>query len=304
MKILVCDPIDEQGLARLRGAGHLVDAKLGLAPEALLKEVAPYDCIVVRSSTKITKAVVDAAKALRVVVRGGVGMDNIDAVACEARGIKVLNTPEAATISVAELAIGLMFACARRIGRAHELMRQGKWEKKALTGNEVTGRTLGLIGVGRIGSEVAIRARALGMRVIGFDPYLKSAPPALELTNLDAVLSGSDYLSVHVPFTPETKHMIGAAAFEKMRKGVMLIDCARGGIVDEPALAEALKSGKVAMAAMDVFEEEPLKPDHPLLKLDNVILTPHIGASTHEGQGRVGMAVAEKLIQMFGPANA
>jgi len=201
---------------------------------------------------------------------------------------------------VAELAIGLMFAAARRIGRAHELMRQGKWEKKALVGNEITGRTLGLIGVGRIGTEVAIRARALGMTVIGCDPYLKAPPPGLEMTDLDSVLSRSDYLSVHVPLTPETKHMISTAAFAKMKKGVMLVNCARGGIVDEPALAEALTSGQVAMAAIDVFEEEPPKPDNPLLKLDNVVLTPHLGASSHEGQGRVGMAVADKLLELFG----
>lgn len=303
MRILICDPIDAEGLEKLRSAGHVVDAKTGLAAEVLVKEVAGYEGLVVRSATKVTKAVVDAATSLKFVMRGGVGLDNIDAAACEARGIRVLNTPEAATLSVAEHAIAMMFAAARRIGRAHELLRQGKWDKKSLVGNEINGKTLGLVGLGRIGMEVAIRARALGMTVIANRRNVKTqTPPGVGLVDLNDLLARADYISIHVPFTPETRNILGAAEFAKMKKGVILVNCSRGGIVDEGALVAALRSGAVAMAAVDVFDEEPPRPDHPLLRLDNVVVTPHIGASTWEGQNRVGMAVAEKLLEVYGPA--
>ncbi|MCX5797688.1 MAG: hydroxyacid dehydrogenase [Elusimicrobia bacterium] len=282
MSILVCDPIAEEGLKKLRAAGHEVVVKTGLTPEALVKEIAPCQAVVVRSATKITKAVVEAGENLKVVVRGGAGLDGIDAAACAARGVAVLNTPEAATVSVAEHALALMFAVAQGLGLS------------------VAGKTLGLIGVGRIGAEVAVRARALGMRVLACRRDMNSAAPAgVELRGLDELLAASDFVSIHVPGGPETKDLLDAARFERMKKGAVLINCARGGIVNEAALVKALESGRLAGAAVDVFDEEPLRPDHPLLGLGNVVLTPHLGASTIEGQGRVGLAVAEKLLEHF-----
>jgi D-3-phosphoglycerate dehydrogenase len=284
----------------LRAAGHEVDVKTGLTPEELARDIAPYQVVVVRSATKITKAVIDAAPGLKAVIRGGAGLDNIDEAACAARGVTVLSTPEAATVSVAEHALGMMFSVARRIAAAHELLRQGKWEKKALMGTELSGKTLGLIGIGRIGAEVATRARALGMRVMAARRDMgRSAPFGVELSGLDALLETADFVSIHVPGGPETKGLIGPAQFARMKKGAFLINCSRGGIVDEAALAEALRSGRLAGAAVDVFEEEPPKADNPLLRLDNIVLTPHLGAMTHEGQDRVGAAVAKKLLEFF-----
>jgi len=303
MKILICDPIDTAAVKKMQDAGLEVDNKGGISKEELLKVAPNYHVMVVRSATKVTKEVIAQGKNLKLIVRGGVGMDNIDAAAAKAAKIEVQNTPEAASASVAELAIGLMFALARKITQADATMKQGKWDKKALEGTELGKKTLGLVGIGRIGFEVARRAMALDMSVIAYDPYLKPVPEKITqsgikmASSLDELYKQADYISLHLPVTPETKNMINAAAFTKMKKGVRIINTARGGIIDEKALADAITSGQVGGAAIDVFEKEPITPDNPLLKLgDKIILTPHLGASSVEGQGRVGNAVADKLI--------
>jgi D-3-phosphoglycerate dehydrogenase len=228
-------------------------------------------------------------------VRGGVGLDTIDHEYARSKGITVMNTPMASSASVAELAIGFMFALARSIYKATASMKSEKWEKKAFEGDEIGGKTLGLIGIGNIGSEVAKRANALGMTVVAYDPYVKSAE-GVKMVTLDELLSQSDYISLHLPKTKESADMIGKAQFEKMKTGVRIVNCARGGILNEDALYEALTNGKVAGAALDVFAEEP-PTDWKLLKLDNVIGSPHIGAATKEAQSRVGAEVADKLIE-------
>ena len=295
MKILICDKTESEAIERMRAAGLTVDTNFEITAEELPNVLPAYDGCVVRGRTKIRQPLIDHCPGLKVIVRGGVGLDNIDADYARSKGITVTNTPKASSASVAELAIGFMFDLARSINKATATMKAEKWEKKAFEGDELGGKTLGLIGIGNIGKEVAKRANALGMTVIVYDPYVKEAE-GVRLVQLDVLLATSDYISLHLPKTKESSNMIGKAQFEKIKAGVRLINCARGGIVDEAALYEALVSGKVAGAALDVFAEEPLT-DYRLLKLDNVIGSPHIGAATYEAQGRVGAEVAEKLIE-------
>ncbi len=291
MKVLITDPIAKEGVEILKREGFQVDEKPGIPKEELIATIPEYDAIIVRSATKVTREVIEAAKKLRVIGRAGVGLDNIDREAAKERGIKVLNTPEATSISVAELSLAMMFANARPLVEGTTSLKQGKWEKKRLKGFELYGKTLGIIGIGRIGKELAKRAKALGMRVIAYDPYVSSSDVA-ELTTLDNLLKESDFISIHTPLTDETRHLISREEFEKMKDGVVLINCARGGIVDEDALYEALKSGKVKSAGIDVYEKEP-PIGNRLLELENVVLTPHIGAQTSEGQKRAGIGIAE-----------
>jgi D-3-phosphoglycerate dehydrogenase len=295
MKILICDKTESEAIERMRAAGLTVDTNFEITSEELPNVLPAYDGCVVRGRTKIRQPLIDLCPGLKVIVRGGVGLDNIDADYARSKGITVTNTPKASSASVAELAIGFMFDLARSIYKATATMKAEKWEKKAFEGDELGGKTLGLIGIGNIGKEVAKRANALGMTVIVYDPYVKEAE-GVRLVQLDVLLAKSDYISLHLPKTKESSNMISKAQFEKMKAGVRLVNCARGGIVDEAALYEALVSGKVAAAALDVFAEEP-PTDYRLLKLDNVIGSPHIGAATHEAQGRVGAEVAEKLIE-------
>jgi len=296
MKVLITDPVADQAVQTLRDAGLQVDVKTDLTPEQLPEAVKGYDVMVVRSATKVTDKVIGAMDTMKLIVRGGVGLDNIDKEAAKKKGIEVTNTPEASSISVAELTIGHMLSLCRHIPRGTSGLKGGKWEKKQLKGCEVFGKTLGLLGVGRIGREVAKRALGLGMKVVAHDPYIKSVEGLnVKLVSLDELLTGSDFISLHLPKTDETAHMLGREQFGKMKEGVRIVNCARGGIIDEGALFEALKSGKVAGAAVDVFEKEPAS-DNKLFTLDTVICTPHIGASTSEGQGRVGSAVAEKIV--------
>jgi D-3-phosphoglycerate dehydrogenase len=295
MKILICDKTESEAIERMRAAGLMVDTNFEITAEELPNVLPAYDGCVVRGRTKVRQPLIDLCPGLKVIVRGGVGLDNIDADYARSKGITVMNTPKASSASVAELAIGFMFDLARSIHKATATMKAEKWEKKAFEGDELGGKTLGLIGIGNIGKEVAKRANALGMTVIVYDPYVKEAE-GVRLVQLDVLLAKSDYISLHLPKTKESSNMIGKAQFEKMKAGVRLVNCARGGIVDEAALYEALVSGKVAGAALDVFAEEP-PTDYRLLKLDNVIGSPHIGAATHEAQGRVGAEVAEKLIE-------
>jgi len=295
MKVLVCDKTENSAIEKMRAAGLTVDTNFEITPEELPNVLPNYDGCVVRSRTKIRQPLIDVCPNLKVIVRGGVGLDTIDAEYARSKGITVMNTPKAASASVAEEAIGFMFMLARNLYRASATMKAQKWEKKAFEGEELGGKTLGLIGIGNIGKEVAKRAAALGMTVIAHDPYVKSAE-GVKLVGLDELLAQSDYVSLHLPKTKETADMIGKAQFEKMKTGVRIVNCARGGIINEQALYEALTSGKVAGAALDVYAEEP-PTDWKLAELDNVICAPHIGAATKEGQGRVGAEVAEKLIE-------
>lgn len=295
MKILVCDKTEKIAIEQMRAAGLTVDVRDDITPEQLAKVLPAYDGMVVRSRTKVRQALIDACPNLKVIIRGGVGLDTIDADYATSKGITVMNTPLASSASVAELTVGYMFALARSLPQATASMKSEKWDKKLFEGDEIGGKTLGLIGVGNIGKEVARRAKALGMTVLAYDPYVKSLE-GVRMVALEELLSASDYISLHLPETKESAGMIGAEQFAKMKNGVRIINCARGGIVDEKALREALRGGKVAGAALDVYAEEP-PTDWDLIKLQNVICSPHIGAATKEAQGRVGVEVAQKLIE-------
>ncbi len=302
MKVLISDPLPEDGVKLLREKGVEVTVKTGMEKEELLQEIKAYDAIIVRSATKVRKDVIDAAENLKLVVRGGVGIDNIDVEYAKTKNITVLNTPGASTVSVAELTIGMMIAVSRKIAEATISMKGGKWEKKKFKGIELNGKTLGLIGSGRIGSAVAERAKAFGMKVIAYDPYVddkilrdSGIEPVKDLNDL---LGSSDIISLHIPKTDETVNIINAETINKMKDGAILINCARGGTVDETALYNALKEGKLYGAGLDVYSSEPPEKS-PLFELDNVVLTPHIGASTKEGQSRVSIEAAEKVIEFF-----
>ncbi len=295
MKILVCDKTESDAIEKMRAAGLTVDTNFEITPDELPNILPNYDGCVVRSRTKIRQPLMDVCPNLKVIVRGGVGLDTIDADYARSKGVTVMNTPKASSASVAELTIGYMFALARNLYKASSTMKAEKWEKKGFEGDEIGGKTLGLIGFGNIGKEVAIRANALGLTVIAYDPYVKEAE-GVKLVTLDEVLAQSDYISLHLPRTKESADMIGKSQFEMMKTGVRIVNCARGGIINEAALYEALTNGKVAGAALDVYAEEP-PTDWKLVKLDNVICSPHIGAATKEAQRRVGAEVAEILIE-------
>lgn len=301
MKVLIADKTDEAAVNRMRAAGLDVTVKTGMASQELLKEISPYEAIVVRGATKLTAGAIQAAKNLRLIVRAGVGLDNIDMAAAESKKIAVRNTPAATSASVAELTMGLMVALARHIPQANLSMHQGRWEKKNFWGTELSGKTLGLLGLGRIGSEVARRAQAFAMRILTHDPYITAATASAadaQLVSFDQLLAESDFLSVHVPLTEGTRNLVDAKAISKMKPGARLIDCARGGIVDEEAVGRALKQGHLAGAAFDVFATEPLG-DSPLKGLPHCILSPHLGAQTTEGQKRASQAAADTVIEFF-----
>jgi D-3-phosphoglycerate dehydrogenase / 2-oxoglutarate reductase len=295
MKVLICDATDPKALKLIEEAGIEVVNQPDITPEELLEVIPDYPCMVVRSRTKVTKAVLDAGTSLKAVVRAGVGLDNIDIAYAQEKGIKVLNTPSASTQSVAELTIAYLMALARNIPLMTASMKAGKWEKKSFLGTEVAGKTLGLIGSGRIGSAVAEKAIGLGMKVIAFDPYVTQLPN-ITLMKLDDLFGEADYISLHVPHTDETHNILNAAAFNKMKNGVQIINCARGGTIDEDALYQAIQDGKVAGAALDVYAEEPLT-DPKLFSLDQVIGSPHVGAGTEEAKARVGEVAAQKVIE-------
>lgn len=294
MKILICDKTEQEYIEQMRAAGLTVDVQDDITPEDLFNVLPAYDGMVVRSRTKVRQPLIDACPNLKVIVRGGAGLDTIDHEYAKSKGITVMNTPLANGLSVAELALGYMFMLARSLYRATATMKAEKWEKKSFNGDELGGKTLGIIGYGNIGHAVATLALALGMNVIAYDPYVTSQNGA-KMVTLDELLAESDYITLHLPKTKESANMIGAEQFAKMKNGVRIINCARGGIVNQEALYDALVSGKVAGAALDVFDEEP-PTDWKLVKLDNVIASPHIGAATREAQGRVGAEVAAKLI--------
>ena len=301
MKILVSDPLAEEAVRIMKDAGFEVTVKTGMSPEELLETIPPFDAIVVRSATKVKKEVIEKGTNLKVIARAGVGLDNVDKKAAEEKKIKVVNPPAATSISVAELALAMMLAASRQITRGTIGLKSGKWEKSALKGTELYGKTLGIFGCGRIGCELALRAHAMGMKVLGSDLAGVCDPERLkchhiEFVSSDEVLKNSHYISLHLPLTDSTKHMINKDSIAKMKKGVIIVNCARGGTVDENDLYEALKSGHVAAAAMDVFEVEPAK-ENKLFELDNFIGTPHVGANTEEGQLRAGTQIAELVVQ-------
>ena len=298
MKIFVADDVSAAGLEPLRAAGFTVEKRTGLAPDELREALSDYDGLIVRSETKVTPELMDAANGLRVVGRAGVGVDNIDVAAATARGIVVMNAPDGNTITTAEHTIALLVSLARRVPQANESLRAGRWERKRFIGVELQGKTLGIVGLGRIGRTVAVRARAFGMNIVAYDPFIapeQARDLELEIATLDEVFARADFLTVHTPLTAETRGIVGSEAFSKMKRGVRIINCARGGLVDERALLAAIKEGIVAGAALDVFEQEPPSADHPLIALEEVIATPHLGASTMEAQEGVALTVAEQM---------
>jgi D-3-phosphoglycerate dehydrogenase len=285
MKILIADAFDKSLPQRLQQFGEVFEDM------ARLNEA---EVLLIRSKTKVTPELVAKAPNLKLVIRGGVGLDNVDKEACKARGITVMNTPEASSVAVAELAMALMLAIPNRIVEAHVSMKEGKWLKKELKRTELYQKTLGLLGIGRIGSEVAKRAAAFGMKVIAYDPFIKEHPVA-KLVSLEELLANSDYISFHTPLTDETKGMVNEALIAKMKKGVILINTGRAKVIDESALAKALVSGHVAAYGTDVWYSDPPAADCPLLTAPNVLGTPHIGASSKENLLRIGDIVVDIL---------
>ena len=300
MKILISDSLADEGIEVIKEQSAFeVDVKTTLSSEELIEVIPAYHALIVRSKTKVTKDVIKAGSKLRVIGRAGIGLDNIDIQAATKNGVVVLNAPGGNTISTAEHTISMMLALARNVPQACTSLREKRWERKRFMGTEVYGKTLGIIGLGRIGSEVARRANALGMKLIGYDPIVspeKAHSINVDPVDLDTLIGKADFITVHVPLTEQTKNLIATDHFASMKDGVYIINCARGGIVNEDALCNAVKEGKVAGAALDVFENEP-PFDSPLLELDAVVVTPHLGASTEEAQVNVAREVAEHVVR-------
>lgn len=297
MKVLVSESLAEEGLQRLRETCE-VDYHEKMTAEELLAAIGAYDALVVRSASQVTAEVIGAGHNLKIIGRAGVGVNNIDLEAATARGIVVVNVPDGNTIAACEQTLALMLALARNLPQAAASLAAGRWERNKFTGVELYGKTLGVVGLGRIGTEVSTRAQSFGMRVIAFDPFAVPAQAAkhgIQLASLEEVLKAADFLTVHAPLTAQTRNLIGAREMAMMKKDVRIVNCARGGIIDEQALADALAAGRLAGAALDVFEKEPPPPDHPLLKLPNMIATPHLGASTVEAQVTCAVEVAEQV---------
>ena len=300
MKVLITDGLAKEGLSILESAGGLeIDVKKGISKEELLEIIGDYEAVIIRSATKLTADIIDAATNLKAIGRAGIGVDNVDVEAATKNGVVVMNTPEANAITTAEHAITLMLSLARRIPQAHASIKSGKWERSKFKGVEIYGKTLGCIGLGNIGKLVAERAIGLKMKVIAYDPYLtKEAAEKLgvELVTLDELLERADAITIHTPLTPDTKDLINKDTFKKTKPGLILINCARGGVANEQDITEAVSEGKLAGAAFDVYVNEPPEEGNPLLTLDeNVVFTPHLGASTEEAQTKVGLAIAEQV---------
>lgn len=301
-KVLITDPLSEQGIAKLIEAEDVqVVQKVGISTDELISMIPNYDALLVRSQTTVTEAVIRAAHQLKVIGRAGVGVDNIDVDAATERGIIVLNAPDGNTISTAEHTFAMLLALARNIPQAYHSTIKGEWNRKQFVGVELHNKTLGIIGMGRIGTELSKRAKAFGMHVLGFDPYLteeRAKELGITKTEFTALIETSDFITVHTPLLKETRHLISTEQFAKMKEGVRILNCARGGIIDERALLHALNAGKVAGAALDVFENEPPK-DNPLLSHPRVVVTPHLGASTVEAQEHVAGDVAEEVLHVL-----
>ena len=301
MRVLVSDPIAREGIDLLR-AGAEVDVATGLSKEDLIARIPEYDALVVRSETKATADVLAAATRLKVIARAGVGVDNIDVEAATRKGVIVINSPEGNTVAAAEQTLALLLAVARNTPQAHQSLKAGRWERVKFLGVEIYNKVLGIIGLGKIGGHVARCAMGLGMRVVVSDPYVTEEHAqrlGVELVDIPHLLACADFITIHAPLTKDTRHMIGDSQFDRMKTGVRLINCARGGIVDEAALLRAIESGKVAAAALDVFEQEPLPADSPLLGANALITTPHLGASTREAQVNVAVDVCEQVLEIL-----
>ncbi|MGZ4163456.1 MAG: phosphoglycerate dehydrogenase [Tumebacillaceae bacterium] len=301
-RVLVSDPSSEQGLgALLQSPDVEVDIRTDLEPDELQAIIGEYDGLLVRSQTKVTADLIRAGKKLRAIGRAGVGVDNIDVPAATRHGIIVVNAPDGNTISTCEHTFAMLMAMARKIPQAHGTLKAGTWDRKSFVGVELRGKTLGILGFGRIGTEVAKRAKAFGMEVLAYDPFLtreRAEACDVRMCSVDEIVRGSDFITVHTPLIKETKHLLSREQFALMRDGVRILNCARGGIIDEKALLEALENGKVAAAALDVFEEEP-PLGNPLLDHPHVVVTPHLGASTVEAQLNVAIDVARELLHIL-----
>lgn len=298
MRVLVADGLAEEGLRRLRDAGEVL-VRAGLLERELRELLPGVEALVVRSRTRVTAEALDGARRLRVIARAGVGVDNIDLEAATRRGILVLNAPEGSTVAAAEHTLAMLLALVRHIPQAHAALRGGTWARERFVGTELAGKTLGVVGLGKIGSQVARRALAFGMRVLAYDPYVteeRARRLGVELGAWEEVLAHSDVLTLHVPLEPDTRALLGARELAAMKPGALLVNCARGGLVDEPALREALDRGHLGGAALDVFAAEPPPPDHPLLSHPRVVATPHLGGSTVEAQRSIAVEVAEQVL--------
>lgn len=296
-KVLVSDPIDQVGIDILSQVAQ-VDVKTNLTVEQLVQIIPDYDALMIRSGTHVTKEVIDAGTQLKIIGRAGVGVDNVDVPAATRRGILVVNSPEGNTVAAAEHAVAMMLSLSRHIPDANQSVKNSKWDRKSFTGVEVYKKTLGIVGLGKIGAHVATIARAMGMRLLAYDPFLsneRAEQLGCQLVELDFLLRESDYITLHLPKTSETFHLINAEAFSKMKPTARIVNCARGGIIDEAALAEALQAGKIAGAALDVYETEPLGESQLRSLGKEIILTPHLGASTEEAQVNVAIDVAEQI---------
>ena len=301
MKVLIADAINEKGIENLKEVAEVV-VDTSITPEELANTIHEYDGIVVRSRTKLTADLIKKADNMKIIARAGVGVDNIDLNAATEKGIMVVNSPESTSITVAEHTMGLLLTMARKLSIADKSVKEGKWEKKKFMGVELRNKTLGVIGMGRIGSQVVNRCKAFEMDAMAYDPYLPeevAKQMGVKLTDLDTVLKNADFITIHVPLTPETKHLISTEQFEIMKDSAFITNCARGGIIDEDALYDALTNNKIGGAALDVYEEEPPAEDSKLFELDNIVLTPHIAASTKEAQRDAAIIVADEIIDLF-----
>jgi len=300
-RILVSEELAEGGLAKLRAAGHEVDVQVGLSPEQLHSAIKGAHALIVRSATQVDEALLAAADDLVVVGRAGVGLDNVDVESATKRGVMVANAPESNIVSAAELAVSLLLAVARNVVPANLALKNGQWKRSQFGGVELQDKTVGIIGMGKIGMLVAQRLAGFDMKFVAYDPYVKSAPsggPEIKMVSLDELLAESDFVTIHIPKTAETNGLIDTAALAKMKPTAFVINAARGGVLDESALFDALTAGTIAGAGLDVYATEPCT-DSPLFALDNVVATPHLGASTEEAQEKAGVAVAESVVAAF-----
>lgn len=300
MKVLIADQINQKGIEELEEVADVV-ARTDITPEELVKDIGDFDAIIVRSRTKVTREVIEAASNLKIIARAGVGVDNVDVEAATGRGIMVVNAPESTSITVAEHTMGLILSLSRKISIADKSVKEDKWEKSRFMGMELNGKTMGIVGMGRIGSQVVIRAKAFGMDIIVYDPYITSEAASelgVEIVSLETLLENADVITIHVPLTPETKHLISKPQLEMMKENTLIVNCARGGIINEDDLYEAVSEGIIGGAALDVFENEPPKGSS-LIELDNVVLTPHIAASTSEAQRDAAIIVAKEIKKVF-----
>ncbi|MHB8318520.1 MAG: phosphoglycerate dehydrogenase [Acidimicrobiales bacterium] len=297
-RVLVTEKIAPSGLDKLKAAGHEVDVREGLSPEELMSAIGGAHALIIRSATKVTSELLSVAKDLVVVGRAGIGLDNVDVESATSRGVMVVNAPQSNVLSAAEQAMGLLLAQARNIAQAHAALVSGKWERSKWEGVELHGKTLGIVGLGRVGALVAQRAMAFGMRIIAFDPYVsadRARHMGVEMCSLESLMTSADFVTIHLPKTSETVGLIDAELLAKSKPGIRIINTARGGIVDEEALAEAIADGRVGGAGIDVFAHEPTT-ESPLFSLDSVVVTPHLGASTIEAQDKAGVTIAEQVI--------